>query len=236
MVLRQRRPGDGRRRRRFFSFLHDHRAGAGRTVDGNSNSRPTSECRLVVPRSQPASWRFCPGGCRVGPRSGRKRQHPSCPANAHRNNADSGAKAEESLARAKAVGSAFPRRRATRHRELGTGFGYSRQRGIPPRRLRRAGAARARSSGTTGSRADERNSRNEHPSGTLNDQRPRICRRSRTAQASDRFLARRSRTHGHPRRLRARRLRRLHDLVEWRAGALLFAVRRAGERRRLKNH
>ena len=37
-------------------------------------------------------------------------------------------KAEEFLLGAKAVGSAFPRRRATRNRELGTGFGYSRQR------------------------------------------------------------------------------------------------------------
>ena len=40
---------------------------------------------------------------------------------------------------------------------------------------------------------------------------------------------------GHPRGLRARRLWGLHDLIQWRAGALVFALRRAGARRCSEN-
>ena len=62
-----------------------------RTFGGNKRSATTGECRLLVPRSQPAAWRLCAGGGRCGPRSRRQRRHPSCPADAYRHDADPGA-------------------------------------------------------------------------------------------------------------------------------------------------
>ena len=65
---------------------------------------------------------------------------------------------------------------------------------------------------------------------TVNGQPPRA--RGRAAPAAQRLPPPGSRPHRHPRRLRARRVRRLHRPLRRRAGALLHHVRRAGRRPR----
>src|SRR5688572_21351126 len=54
----------------------------------------------------------------------------------------------------------------------------------------------------------------------------------RRADAARGLPARDARPHRHPRGLRARHLRRLHDPVQWRGGALVHHAGRAGGRRR----
>ena len=130
-----------------------------------------------------------------------ERENCSWPANTHRNNADSRPKCRRIAARRETVRGAFPGRRPARHRNARTGFGHSRQRGIPPQCLRRVGAASPRPSGPTISNIDERNSAMSSRQVRLTINGREYTRRRGAAQTPDGFLARRSRSHRHPCRL-----------------------------------
>ena len=80
-------------------------------------------------------------------------------------------------------------------------------------------------------RADAAPERRRAPHRPPRNQRPRGRGRSRAAHAAHRFPAPQTRPHRHACRLRARRVRRLHDPDRRRARARLPHARRAGRRR-----